>query len=141
MEDNWNNGYTTIWAAEGMQCAAARLSLVIAMKVVTDRLGIEETVIVLPYMERGQDGGDHWGAHVTGPGAKGRVGEIEDAVEAAMRPLNGEALRVLLSDRWGEKEDGKRFIYNMNLPITVEDVRRSARYLIERQGEPMAALV
>lgn len=140
MEHNWNDGLSTIRAAESAQRAASELALAIAMKWVTDRLGIKETVIVLPYMERGQDGEERWGVHVTGPGTRGRVGEIEEAVGGALRSLNGEALRVLLSDSWGE-EDGKRFIYNVNLPVTGEDVRRAAHRLIEMQGELMSALV
>lgn len=138
MEHNGSDSRSTIRAAEGAQRAASELALAIAMKGVTDRLGIEEAVIVLPYMERGHDGVDRWGAHVTGPGAKGRVGEIEEAVGGALRSINGDALRVLLSDSW---DDGKRFIYNVNLPIKVEDVRRSARHLIESQGKLMASLV
>lgn len=139
-EHNWNDGPSTIRAAESAQYATAELALAIAMKWVTDRLNIEEAVIVLPYMERGQDGEERWGVHVTGPGAKGREDEIEDDVESALRALNREELRVLLSNRWDD-EDGKRFIYNVNLPITERDVRRAARLLIERQGELMAALV
>lgn len=140
MEHNGSDSRSTIRAAESAQYATAELALTVAMKGVTDRLGIEETVIVLPYVERTQDGGDRWGVHVTGPGAKGREDEIEDDVESALRALNREALRVLLSNRWDD-EDGKRFIYNVNLPITERDVRRAARLLIERQGELMAALV
>lgn len=140
-QHNGSDSSSTIRAAEGAQRAAAELALTVAMKGVTDRLGIEEAVIVLPYMERTPDGGDRWGVHVTGPGAKGRTGEIEDAVGAALRPLNGEALCVILSDPWGEEEDGKRFIYNVNLPVTVKDVQRAAHHLIESQGKLIASLV
>ena len=117
MEHNGNDSRSTIRAAEGAQGATAELVLAIArnMKGVTDSLGIEEVVIVLPYVERASDGGDRWGVHVTGPGARGRVGEMEEAIGDALRSLNGEALRVLLSDSW---DDGKRFSYNVNLPIT-----------------------
>lgn len=138
MEHNGSDSRSTIRAAESAQYATAELALTVAMKGVTDRLGIEETVIVLPYVERTQDGGDRWSAHVTGPGASGRTGEIKDAIGAALRSLNGEALRVLLSDSWDGK---KRFIYNVNLPVTGEDVRRAAHRLIEKQGELMASLV
>lgn len=139
-EHNWNDWPSTIRAAESAQCATAELMLTTAMKWVTDNLSIEETVIVLPCVEKTPDGGDHWVAHVTGPGAKGRADEIKDDVESALRVLNREALRVLLSDRWDD-EDGKRFIYNVNLPITEKDVRRAAHRLIEKQGELVASLV